>query len=518
MHPASTRSMQALARRLVFDALPQPLAMVRLADDGVVDANPALLQLLGLPREQVLGQRLDALGLPGSQLLLKASEPLELRHAAPDGREQWLLWSASGLDGEGTLLLVSGTDISARKREELDLRRSERSFFALFDAAPLPMSYSPLRPGLGESFWNQAWYQAFGYAPGSKEGQGGNRFGFWLEPAERQRYAEDLLRSPEVLEREVRLRHADGSVRDCLLSGRYVEVGGDRKVLTSYRDITELLRAQRALQELNQSLEMRVQARTQELVRSEKLAALGSLVAGVAHELNTPIGNALLMASTLADQRSGFELALQAGLRKSQLQQFLGELAAGTELLLHSLERASKLIVSFKQVAVSQSDYQRREFALAAVVHETSLSLLPTLRPRGITLDQRVDARLQLDSYPGPLVQLLIGLVTNAAQHGFPEGGPGHISIEAEAAGPEALTLWVRDNGVGMSAAHLARAFDPFFTTKLGQGGSGLGLHIAYNLVTGLLGGQIALSSTPGQGLSVELRLPRCAPPGPPHA
>ena len=249
-----------------------------------------------------------------------------------------------------------------------------------------------------------------------------------------------------------------------------------------------------------------------QLVQSEKLAALGNLVAGIAHELNTPIGNAVMLASTLADQERSFRARMATGLSRSALNHFVEAVRENSDILQRSLERAAELISSFKQVAVDQASYQRRRFVLDEVVREIALALKPRLRRSVATLEINIAADLRLDSFPGPLGQVLMNLIQNALVHAFDGRAAGCIRIDSLPAGPGHLGLRVSDDGNGIAPAHLSRIFDPFFTTRLGQGGSGLGLHIVYNLVTGLLGGTIEAHSVPGHGAEFLLELPLSAP------
>jgi len=285
-----------------------------------------------------------------------------------------------------------------------------------------------------------------------------------------------------------------------------------------------LARAQIA--EQNLGLEQHVAERTRDLqetlarleqaqaslVQSEKLAALGDLVAGIAHELNTPIGNAVMLASTLSDQERAFREQMAAGLSRAALQRFVDAVREGSDVLLRSLQRAAELISSFKQVAVDQASYQRRRFTLDEVTREIALTLQPRLRHSPASLEVSIAPGITLDSYPGPLGQVLMNLIQNALLHAFEGRDSGRIRIESQLAAPGFVLLRVGDDGNGIAPANLSRIFDPFFTTRLGQGGSGLGLHIVYNLVTGLLGGAISVHSTPEQGTVFELALPLTAP------
>ena len=249
-----------------------------------------------------------------------------------------------------------------------------------------------------------------------------------------------------------------------------------------------------------------------QLVQSEKLAALGNLVAGIAHELNTPIGNAVMLASTLADQERNFRTRMATGLSRSALHGFVEAVRENSDILQRNLQRAAELISSFKQVAVDQASYQRRSFALDEVVREIALALKPRLRRSPAVLEINITADLRLDSFPGPLGQVLMNLIQNALVHAFDGRDAGCIRIESRPAGPGRLGLRISDDGNGIAPAHLSRIFEPFFTTRLGQGGSGLGLHIVYNLVTGLLGGTIEAQSIPGYGTEFLLELPLSAP------
>jgi signal transduction histidine kinase len=249
-----------------------------------------------------------------------------------------------------------------------------------------------------------------------------------------------------------------------------------------------------------------------ELVRKEKLASLGALVAGMAHELNTPIGNAVIVASTLADLRQQFDVEVARGLRRSVLSRFTADVAEAVDVMERNLRRAAELIAGFKQVAVDQSSHQRRPFELSEVVHELHLALSPTLRRRGVQWVEQVPAGLQMDSYPGPLSQVLMNIVNNAVTHAFDQQASPRIAVRAEPVSDTHIQITLHDNGCGIAPEHQQRVFDPFFTTRLGRGGSGLGMHIVYSLVTGLLGGRVHLDSTPGHGCTLTLTLPRTAP------
>jgi PAS domain S-box-containing protein len=291
--------------------------------------------------------------------------------------------------------------------------------------------------------------------------------------------------------------------------------------------------AEEAMRDLNLELEDRVNQRTRELaesltqlkqafatielaqdelVRSEKLASLGSLVAGVAHELNTPLGNSLTVATTLTERMHEFKEAMTAGtLRRSTLNEFVDSVAMATDLLTRNLFKASELISHFKQVAVDQASAQRRPFDLAEVVAEVLLTLQPLFRKTPHRVEVDIPQGIGMDSYPGPLGQVITNLVSNAMVHGFANREAGTVHIQATADANE-VSLIVADDGCGIPPENQSRVFDPFFTTRLGQGGSGLGMHIVYSIVTRVLGGRIVLASLPGEGTTFSVHIPRAAP------
>ncbi|WP_434517031.1 sensor histidine kinase [Dechloromonas sp. ARDL1] len=249
-----------------------------------------------------------------------------------------------------------------------------------------------------------------------------------------------------------------------------------------------------------------------QLVQAEKLASLGTLVAGVAHELNTPLGNVRTVASTMQGRVADFARAVaENSLRRSMLDDFLASSLEASELIDRNAQRASDLIADFKQVAVDQTSTRRRQFDLSQVVHEIYATMRPRLKhsPHRLLLDIPPD--IGMDSFPGPLEQVLLNFFNNSLMHAFEDDHSGTISIKARQSGMR-VDIEYADNGCGMNAETVARAFDPFFTTRLGNGGSGLGLYIVFNLVTAVLGGEIRMESEPGRGTTFHLRLPLVAP------
>ena len=270
---------------------------------------------------------------------------------------------------------------------------------------------------------------------------------------------------------------------------------------------------------LNESLERRVAERTEaarhaqdELARSERLAALGSMVAGIAHELNTPIGNSLVAASTLLDKVRALDQTFEAGLRRSDLRAFIDDANGISELLSRNIERTAGLVSSFKQVAVDRTSSQRRKFDLGAVIQENIDTMAPALKKTPYQVVVDVAPLVAMDSYPGPLGQVLAALVDNAIVHGFHGRAHGRLTIKVPLPAGEHAEIIVSDDGAGIPTGHLNRIFDPFFTTRMSEGRSGLGLNIVHNIVTTILGGKIHVNSMPGAGTTVRLTLPLDAP------
>ena len=250
-----------------------------------------------------------------------------------------------------------------------------------------------------------------------------------------------------------------------------------------------------------------------ELVRGEKLAGLGSLVAGVAHELNTPIGNSAVTASALLHHVNEFRKQVEGGtLRKSDLQVFLNQCAEGADLIVSSTQRAAELVASFKQVAVDQTSDRRRDFDLNDTVQDVLRSMRPSFKGSDWVIECDVPSGIHCDGYPGPLGQVITNLVQNAVVHGFHGRSRGTLQVKLVSFDSNRVQLTVADDGHGIPTGSLSKIFDPFFTARLGQGGSGLGLTIVHNLVTVMLGGRIEVASTVGQGTCFTLSFPRAAP------
>ncbi|MCB1889815.1 MAG: HAMP domain-containing histidine kinase [Rhodocyclaceae bacterium] len=253
-----------------------------------------------------------------------------------------------------------------------------------------------------------------------------------------------------------------------------------------------------------------------ELVRQEKLSSLGLLVAGVSHEMNTPLGAATLAATALQEQLRQLQSAYARGIRRSDLERFADDQGQGLQLLHANLERANALSRQFKQVAADRANASRHTFSLKTLVDDVLALSNNTLKRALDRVEIEVPEALQLDSYPGPLGQVVQNLVLNAAHHAFTPHQSGALWIRAEVR-DDWLRLEVEDNGCGVPEENRAKIWDPFFTTRRGEGGTGLGLHICHQLVTAVLGGSIrAEAGADGKGTRVVVEIPLVAPDEPP--
>ena len=275
------------------------------------------------------------------------------------------------------------------------------------------------------------------------------------------------------------------------------------------RERTEAI--ERANGELSRMLERNARMQA-ELVQSEKLAALGRLVAGLGHELSTPIGNALMVATGLQRKAVDFgERSADGILGRAELERFAAYCRDSSELVERNLNRANRLVSSFKQSAVDQIAERRRRFDLRQTIEEVMATLEHLMKFRPLKLHLALAPDIEMDSYPGAIGQVLTNMFINALVHGFGPEQAGDIWVSARHEGPDEVRIEVRDNGRGIDPALVGKVFDPFFTTRLGQGGSGLGLYIVFNAVTGPLRGHIEVHSEPGAGTAFIVTVPRVA-------
>jgi PAS domain S-box-containing protein len=422
-----------------------------------------------------------------------------------------------------------------RKRAEEELRNSEQRFSTIFQSSPVAMFVSQVHGDHIVKDVNRAFERLFLRDRDAVIGKDTAELSLYCDAGDRDSLIEELKSTGSTdSTHEVWMGRGDGSKVLVQFAGHAFMLASERYGILACVDVTDKRRIESEIRELNATLEQRVIERTEELqqanqelaytletlnmaqeelVRSEKLAALGSLVAGIAHELNTPIGNSLMVASTLVEHtRALSDTYSSHGLKRSTLETYMTDAGRAGDILMRNLQRAADMVNGFKQVAVDQTSSQRRKFSVAEVVSEIMLTLWPSLKKTAFVVNQNIPDGLMMDSYPGPFGQVITNLVNNALLHGFEGRQSGTVTISAEAIGEGWLELTGKDDGIGIPPSNLNRIFDPFFTTKLGAGGSGLGLNITHNIVTGILGGRIQVHNEPGTGSAFTLSLPQVAP------
>lgn len=503
----------------------------------IVDVNTRFHTLFGHDPKADLPN--DVAGLSINEPPYSASEAKQWMCKAVEDGPQLFEWRARHSDGTqfwvevalctatisgNPRILAAIRDITSRKQTEAALLESEKRFGLLLQNSPVGIVYV-----------QKSWHLAYC----------NDRFVSLIGAPRDRILGTDMKRLRDQSIAPVIAQALGGEPSS--YEGPYVSTASGRKLMIDFRaapmrdnagtvvgciatmeDISVRLEAERTLREFNETLEEGIAERTaaltranedlqramHELAQSEKLAALGNLVAGVAHELNTPIGNARMVATTLEEMTATIATEISGGnLRRSALDAYVNQCTHAAQMLDHNLDRAATLIHNFKQVAVDQSSMRRRTFLLRDIVESTVEMLRPRISRSNCLLMIDMPGDIEIDGYPGALEQILMNFVVNSLDHGFTDDVGGKIQISAEP-GRTAhhIRLTYTDNGRGMPAEVVEKAFDPFFTTALGKGGSGLGLYIAYNLATSILGGGIHLDSRPGHGVCFELELPLTSP------
>ncbi|MFZ6657170.1 PAS domain S-box protein [Undibacterium sp. TJN19] len=535
----------------VFQLVPDTLTITRMSTGEYVDVNRNWEPLSGYTRDYVIGKTSNELNLwekpeQREELISMIVRDGEVRNIQIAFRHKWghvtqCRISGSKFEaGNETYLLLSSRNIdqelsaeAARLQTESLLRENERKYASLFQLSPIPLGLVDVHTNCFVEV-NDIWLKEFGYERDEVLGQTTVELGFASNTNGWEKFNTALRQNKKVDQLEVRLKAKAGVEMIFLLSARLIDMGSHRMCIFSLLNVTRQVQIEQEIREMTTQLEDRVKMRTlnleqanaelaaamvslrhtqDELVRSEKMAALGSLVAGVAHELNTPIGNSVTVASTLQDKtRELLRDVTEGKLKRSTLDKYLDNASNGTELLMRTLGMARELIGSFKQVAVDQSSSQRRQFDLQTVLEELIVTLAPMYKKSAFNLVTELSPGIGMDSYPGPLGQIITNFMTNALTHAFEGRASGEMRLCTQLFQDQQVQIIFSDNGIGITENIQKKVFDPFFTTKLGQGGSGLGMNIVYNLVTGVLGGEIQLFSTPGNGATFTMTLPLVAP------
>ena len=322
-------------------------------------------------------------------------------------------------------------------------------------------------------------------------------------------------------DQETIFKRKDGSVVHVSKNVQAIsdEQGNFKEILVSVRDLTDLHRLNTELAEsksqleaTNRDLELMIEDLEnthKQLVESEKLASLGSLVAGVAHEINTPLGISITSSTVMHEEVDQLHKKFDSdSLKRSELESFFAQADEACKILHSNLNRASELVRSFKQVAVDQTVDDLRKIDLKEYLDEILLSIGPSFKNSKVSVESEYEEGIGIETHPGALSQIISNLVINSLTHAYDENSEGVIQIKSHADGGS-VVIEYSDDGKGISQENLKNIFTPFFTTRRGLGGSGLGLSIVYNLVTGTLKGNITVESEEGKGTQFRIEFPQ---------
>jgi PAS domain S-box-containing protein len=499
---------------------------------ALLNANPALARIMGYETPEQLINAIDDIAQsvyvhPAARAeyqLLMARDGMvrefEYQVRRRGGAILWLSDSAIVVrDEAGEVIRYEGTvrDITDQKRAEDAIAEGRRLLQQVIDTVPAVINVKD--KNLRYVLMNRYMAGIFGIEPADAIGRTTSdlmsRYGAQKTDENDQRvlkagrglgfYEEEYLDSAGNLRHwlvnKLPLFDADGAIENIVSVA--LDIGERKRGEQEMRKARDA--AEAALKNLRET--------QNSLIEAEKLAALGRLVAGVAHEVNNPVGISLTVASSLERKTALFTAEVARGdLRRSSLHEFLETSRDASSQLVANLNRAAELIQSFKQVAADRNYSDQRSFDLGDLTEQVVMSLRPGLRKHRLALTVDCEPNLTMNSYPGPYGQVLTNLFLNSVAHAFPDGRPGEVHIEVRGSGKDNVEIIFSDNGCGMSLDVRHRAFDPFFTTRRDQGGTGLGLHIVYSIVTNRLGGRLDLDSEPGQGTRIQIILPRVAP------
>ena len=498
----------------------------------IVNANPALARIMGYDSAE---QLIRSVGDVAETIYVhpEAREEFQALMARDgmvrdfeyqvrrrDGEIRWLSDSSAAVrDDDGEVVRYEGSvrDITDQKRAEEAIAEGRKLLQEVIDTVPAVINVKDRN--LRYVLMNRYMAGIFSVDPkdalGRTTGELMARYGADKTDANDKRV---LATKGGLGFYEEEYMDSAGHMRQWLVNKMpLLDAGGEiDRIVTVALDIGARKKSEREMLKAKDAAEtaLRNLRETQaSLIEAEKLAALGRMVAGVAHEVNNPVGISLTVASALErkTERFGEEVA-RGELRRSSLNDFLDTSRNAAGQLVANLNRAAELIQSFKQVAADRNYSDQRSFDLADLTEQVVMSLRPGLRKHNLTLNVDCQPNLVMNSYPGPYGQVLTNLFLNAVSHAFPDGRQGIITIHARESGRDNVEIVFSDNGCGMSLDVRRRAFDPFFTTRRDQGGTGLGLHIVYNIVTNRLGGRLDLASEPGEGTRIQIILPRTAP------
>lgn len=511
---------------------------------SILDMNPAAEELAGFSSSVIQGYNLtnffpqkyhQKLELNLQQAAGGHTSPVaEIPVSSESGEEKFFIWTFSPVQIDSTesadFILLQGLDVTENKQAMKKAHESEARLRQIIDLLPQDIFANDIDGKF--LLINSIKAEKMGLEVDEITGK--HLPDIIKNPVEVTRIMEDdrmvLKRNEKLLTEESFLDEARNIHWIETTRVPYISTEDNTPaILTISMDITRIKEVEQELQSLNKELVERVSMRTTELenansallksmdelrqtqdklVETEKMASLGELVAGIAHEINTPLGISVTSASFMKEMISDLRETFEAGtMKKSDLDKCLNTGKEAIDSIVKNLERSASLISNFKQLAVDQASDDIRQVNLNEYIQGILLSLKPKLKKYGHKLEVDCPSGFEVNIPPGSLMQVLSNLVSNSLIHAFPVRNDGNIKIEAKQSG-NGILLTYADDGVGMGSEQLSKVFEPFYTTARSSGSSGLGMHLVYNIITQALKGRIECKSAPDEGTTYEIWFP----------
>ncbi|WP_409524109.1 PAS domain-containing sensor histidine kinase [Nitrincola sp. MINF-07-Sa-05] len=396
---------------------------------------------------------------------------------------------------------------------------------AVFDASPRAMLLAEAIDGDFPTLAvNPAWEVQFGISQQEVRSKTGKHFKWWLSMDDRHRFVTQLFESGWVNDFAVWQLRKDGTPFLVSVSGVVHDMGDWRLTIIVYDDITLTYQMQRRLSGLNHFLEHKVEERTaelsaalqhlrhtqDELIQSSKMAALGRMVIGIAHELNTPLGNAITAASSIQADLRQLQGDIPERLTRSKLIQYVDFACEGSDLVLSGLQRSVELVSSLKEINFDPDNQGLQKLYVHDFVDEWLVLHRSRLLSGKVFVSVDIDKNLYILTFRTALIRVLDKLIDNAFKHGF-QGDHELASIDIRAYETEngRVDFIFKDNGKGLDMPDLSKVFEPFFRGSMSMPGNGLGLFVAHVLVTVVLKGTLEVKSAPGQGAEFIISMPQ---------
>ncbi len=518
-----------------FNVLKTHLSMVFYALDrnGVFTLSEGLgLSKLGLVPGQVVGLSVFDVYKDFPDILAAIKQALTgvkvvIEHNIGDYYVENSLVPQYDENNEVSGLICVAVDICERNIMEQSLKKERNLLKAIFDSVPGILYLYNDKGNLVQ--WNKNHEEISGYS--SEEMSKMNLLDWFKDNEEDQKLIArevEVALQGKVTSSDANLRIKSGDTIPMHFTAAGLIIDGMQYIAGIGIDISELKSTQQELMDINKSLEDKVLARTKELslaneeltasytkmremqsylIQSEKMSALGNLVAGITHEINTPIGIGITAASHLMEiTQEIISCTKSEDADKENIISYLEDMVQASNIILKNLDRAGKLVRSFKQVSADQASEPKRQFNVKEYLDEILISLSPKLNKTKLTITVHCDALLVIDGYPGAFAQIISNLIINSLIHAYNTEDKGNICISISKVMDMAEIVY-SDDGKGILSSDISKIFDPFFTTNRGAGGTGIGLSLVYNIVTQTFGGTIHCDSHINKGTTFVIRL-----------